>query len=605
MLKIKRMTELFKLFFEYVKTEGLMGTSKRALAFFKRRLKAKKGRFLPPNEELLQQKDYKCSIQEGTISVVTALYNTQKQHLVEYVDSFLRQSYQHKQLCLADASDSEHTYVGEYITGLKNPQIIYKKLEKNVGIADNTNQAAALATGEYICLADHDDILSLDALYQMAKAIDKTGAAFIYSDEALFDSDYKSPIVAHFKPDFSYYYLTNCNYICHLACIKKSLYLAVGGLKDEYNGAQDHDLFLKLTEQPDIKIHHIPKVLYYWRVHEQSTSKGVSAKPYVTENAIKALNDHLARRGIKGKARQGEFGSTYKIDYEILTYPLVSIIIPNKDHIDDLSKCVNSIYKKTDYKNFEIIIAENNSQNSETLDFYKELQEKYDNLQVVFYKGDFNFSAINNFAVKSARGESYLLLNNDIEIINENWLEEMVSLIEQENVGIVGSMLYYPDDTVQHAGVITGLGGFAGHSHKYHPRGKSGYMFRLSCVQNLSCVTAACLLVTKEVYEKAEGLAEEFSVAFNDVDFCLRVRDMGYQILFTPYSKAYHHESRSRGSDTRGEKRLRFEKERIRLKNRFGNSLLKDPFYSPNLTLDMEDFSESGVLPKYDEEPSN
>ncbi|MEG0020391.1 MAG: glycosyltransferase family 2 protein, partial [Oscillospiraceae bacterium] len=401
---------------------------------------------------------------------------------------------------------------------------------------------------------DHDDILSPDALFQMAKGIEDTGAEFLYSDEALFDTDYTNPIVGHFKPDFSYYYLTNCNYICHLACMKSSLYKELGGLCSQYDGAQDHDLFLKMTEKPNIKIHHIPKVLYYWRVHSASTSSGIGAKPYVTQNALKALACHLERLGVEGTPREGLFPSTYKIDYTLTATPLVSIIIPNMDHIDDLKKCIDSIYAKTEYTNFEVVIAENNSHCPETFDYYKALGKAHENVKIVTYEGEFNFSAINNFAIScGALGEMYLLLNNDIEIINGEWLTEMVSLALQRDVGIVGGMLYYPDDTVQHAGVITGLGGFAGHSHKYHKRGKSGYMFRLSCVQNLSCVTAACLLVRKDAYSKAGGFDEEFTVAFNDVDFCLRVRNMGYQILFTPYAMAYHYESKSRGTDKSGE----------------------------------------------------
>ena len=601
MLKIKRFQELVALFFTYLKDEGFSGTIKRALGFFKRRLKAKKGRFLPPKEALEAQKNYVPAFENKTISVVTALYNTNQVHLKEYIDSFLNQSYQFGQLVLADASDDEHSYVGEYVQSIESDKIKYVKLNGNFGISGNTNLAVSYAQGDYICLADHDDILSPDALYQMAKAIEETGADFIYSDEALFDSDWTNPIVAHFKPDYSYYYLTNCNYICHLACIRRSIFTLLGGLQSSYDGAQDHDLFLKITEQPDVKIHHIPKVLYYWRVHSQSTSGGVGAKPYVTQNAIKALDDHLARIGVQGKAVEGKFGSTYKIDYTLTSQPLVSIIIPNKDQVPVLTKCIDSLYEKTAYRNFEVLVVENNSTDPETFEYYGKIQKEHSNLKVLYYKGGFNFSAINNFAAKQAKGEMYLLLNNDIEIISENWLGEMVSLALQKNVGIVGAMLYYPNDTVQHAGVITGLGGFAGHSHKYHPRGKSGYMFRLSCVQNLSCVTAANLLVTKEAFDAANGLDEEFTVAFNDVDFCLRIRDMGYQVLFTPYAECYHHESISRGSDKKGEKKERFEGERNRLKGRFGDSLLRDPFYNPNLTLDMEDFSESRVLPKYDE----
>ncbi len=376
MLKIKRFKELVALFFQYVKTEGLSGTVKRAVGFFKRRMKAKKGRFLPPKEKLEIQKAYVPFAENKTISVVTALYNTDKVHLKEYIDSFLNQSYQFGQLVLADASDDAHSYVGEYVQSLGSDKIIYKKLEENLGISGNSNIAVSMATGEYICLADHDDILSPDALYQMAKAIETTGADFIYSDEALFDTDWTNPIVAHFKPDYSYYYLTNCNYICHLACMKRSIFNDLGGLKKEYDGAQDHDLFLKVTEIPDVKIHHIPKVLYYWRVHAQSTSGGMEAKPYVTQNAINAINAHLERKGIKGFAKRGEYGGTYKIDYEITDSPLVSIIIPNKDRVGILSTCIESIYRRTHYKNFEILIVENNSTDERTFEYYKELESK-------------------------------------------------------------------------------------------------------------------------------------------------------------------------------------------------------------------------------------
>ena len=601
MLKIKRFQELVALFFTYLKDEGFAGTMQRAMGFFKRRMRAKKGRFLPPADALAMQKDFVPDFENKTISVVTALYNTNQVHLKEYIDSFLNQSYQFGQLVLADASDDDHSYVGEYVQSLESEKIKYVKLNGNFGISGNTNLAVSYADGDYICLADHDDILSPDALYQMAKAVRETGADFIYSDEALFDNDWTNPIVAHFKPDFSYYYLTNCNYICHLACMKRSIFTMLGGLQSSYDGAQDHDLFLKITEIPDVKIHHIPKVLYYWRVHAQSTSGGVGAKPYVTQNAINAIDAHLARIGVQGKAVEGRFGSTYKVNYALTSQPLVSIIIPNKDQVPVLTKCIDSLYEKTAYTNFEVLVVENNSTEPETFEYYGKIQKEHSNLKVLYYKGGFNFSAINNFAAQQANGEMYLLLNNDIEIISENWLGEMVSLALQKNVGIVGAMLYYPNDTVQHAGVITGLGGFAGHSHKYHPRGKSGYMFRLACVQNLSCVTAACLLVTKQAFDAANGLDEEFTVAFNDVDFCLRIRDMGYHVLFTPYAECYHHESISRGSDKKGEKKERFEGERNRLKDRFGDSLLRDPFYNPNLTLDMEDFSESRVLPKYDE----
>lgn len=600
MLKIKRFKELVALFFTYLKEEGAAGTIKRAAAFFRRRMKSRKGRFLPPAAALEEQKKYIPPFENKTISVITALYNTDPAFLKEFIDSFLNQSYQYGQLVLADASDADHAYVGEYVRSLDSEKIVYVKLENNGGISENTNRAVKYAGGDYICLADHDDILSPDALYQMAKRIRDTGADFVYSDEALFDTDWTNPIVAHFKPDFSLFYLTNCNYICHLACMKKRLFEALGGLKKEYDGAQDHDLFLKVRES-GAKISHIPKVLYYWRVHSASTSGGMEAKPYVTRHGVAALQAHLDRCGIAAKAKEGMFPGTYKADYTIENPPLVSIIIPNKDRKAVLEKCIDSIYEKTTYPNFEILVVENNSETDEIFRYYDRLEKRHNNLQVLKYQGPFNFSAINNFAARRAKGEMLLLLNNDIEIITPGWIEEMAGIALQKDVGIVGAMLYYPNDTVQHAGVITGLGGFAGHSHKYHPRGRSGYMFRLACVQNLSRVTAACLLVTRQAFDAVGGLDEGFAVAFNDVDFCLRVKQRGYQVVFTPYARCYHHESISRGLDKKGEKKERFDGEKQRLKDRFGDKLLKDEFYNPNLTLDMEDFSESRVLPKYDE----
>lgn len=599
MLKLKRLKELIALFFTYLKDEGPVAVIRRATMFFKRRMRRKKGRFTPPAQALRRQREYIPPFENKTISVVTALYNTDRQFLKEFVDSFLIQSYQFGQLVLADASDEDHAYIGEFIKGLGSDRIKYIKLSENGGISANTNAAAGRADGDYICFADHDDILSPDALYQVAKAMADTGADLVYSDEALFEADWQNPTVPHLKPDYSYYYLTNCNYICHFVCVKKEIFEKAGGLDPEFDGAQDHDFLLRVSEIPGVKIHHIPKVLYYWRVHSQSTSGGMEAKPYVTERRIRAIDNHLERKGVRGKAREGLFGGTYKIDYEIQGWPLVSIIIPNKDRRDMLKTCIDSIYDKTDYKNYEIIIVENNSTDPATFRYYEEL-EKRENLKVVRYEGGFNFSRINNFAAGYADGDMLLLLNNDIEVINPGWLGEMVSLAEQDNVGIVGAKLYYPDGRIQHAGVITGLGGYAGHSHKYHPGKGSGYMFRLTCVQDLSCVTAACLLVNRAVFEKAEGLDERLTVAFNDVDFCLRVRDMGYHVLFTPYAECIHHESVSRGLDKKGEKKERFLGEQALLKEKHPD-LLKDPYYNPNLTLDMEDFSESRVLPKYED----
>lgn len=596
MHRLKRFKELVLLFLKMVREDGPGFTLRKMSGFLRRRLRRKKGRFLPARAELERQRREDVTALPR-ISICTALYNTDPKFLKEFLNSFLYQTDQNSELCLADASDSEHAYVRQIVSACKSPRIQYVKLDRNAGISENTNVAARLATGSYLALADHDDILSPNACYELAQAA-ASGAQFIYSDEALFSGDYLHPRVGHFKPDFAPYYLTNCNYICHIAAFSAELFWKVGGLRAEFDGSQDHDLFFRLTEKTK-KICHIPKVLYYWRLHEGSTSSGVEAKPYVAEAAKRAIDEHLARKKIRGHAADGRFPSTYKVEYDLRIKPLVSILIPNKDHVEDLSRCLESIYGKTTWPKFEVIVIENNSQDEATFRYYEEQQAAHANLRVARYEGAFNFSAINNFGRGQAQGKFLVLLNNDIEILTPDWIEQMVMLAKQPGVGAVGAMLYYPDDTVQHAGVITGLGGYAGHSHKYARRGHSGYMFRLATVQDLSAVTAAMMMVKTAVFDEVGGLDEGFTVAFNDVDFCLRLRGAGYSVLFTPYAEAYHCESKSRGLDKKGEAKERFDGERARLKARYGEALLRDPFYNPSLTLDMEDFSEAAVLPAY------
>lgn len=410
--------------------------------------------------------------------------------------------------------------------------------------------------------------------------------------------------MAHFKPDYAPEYLMACNYICHLAVFRKSLFDAIGGERPECDGAQDHDLFLRLIDAMQAKDAnaaplHIPQVLYYWRVHAASTSGGTEAKPYVVKAAQKAVADHLAATGRSGRVEEGIFPGTCHVQWELPEpEPLVSILIPNKDHVDDLEKCLFSLYSKTLYEAFEVIVIENNSTDPATKAYYEKLPDRYANCRVVAYSGGFNFSRINNFGRKFANGKFLLLLNNDIEIISGNWLTQMVAEASQPGVAACGAMLYYPDDTIQHAGIITGLGGYAGHSHKYHKRGGSGYMFRLATVQDYSACTAACLLVRTSAYDAVGGLDEAFTVAFNDVDFCLRLREKGWRIVWTPYAELYHHESKSRGSDEEDPaKKARFAKEQARLYEvHCKQNILHDPYYNPNLSLDYEDFRESGDL---------
>ena len=609
-VRLKRAKELAGYAVQLTKDEGLGTMLARGAGFVKRRCFGKKARYLPTKKvleaqraELAGQTADSCGL--PTISILTPLYNTPEPYLREFLDSFVDQTAPNGQLCLADASDAEHDAVKRIVEEYraKNQRIVYKKIE-NKGIAANTNAAASLATGDYLALADHDDILAPHAMYTMGKAILQLRErgepdGFLYSDEALFSKSIQRPIVAHFKPDYAPDYLLCCNYICHLAVFQKALWDAVGGERPECDGSQDHDLFLRLIEQVGGAAH-VPQVLYYWRVHAGSTSGGTEAKPYVAAAAKKALADHLARTGRTGTVEDGLFPSTYRVKWDIEGDPKVSILIPNKDHTDDLEKCLQSIWKKTTWDNYEIIVIENNSTDPATFAYYEKAKQRYDGLKVVTYpeKG-FNFSGINNFGRKAAAGDYLLLLNNDVEVRNGDWLTELLrQCAHKGGAAICGAMLYYPDGTLQHAGVITGLGGYAGHSHKYKQKGGSGYLFRIATVQDFSAVTGACLLVKASVYDEVGGLDEQFAVAFNDVDFCLRVRDAGCRIAWTPYAELTHYESKSRGGDEKDPaKAARFAAEQQRLYTIHGKeNILDDPYYNPNLTRDREDFSESDDL---------
>ena len=609
-VRLKRAKELAGYAVQLTKDEGLGTMLARGAGFVKRRCFGKKARYLPTKKvleaqraELAGQTADSCGL--PTISILTPLYNTPEPYLREFLDSFVDQTAPNGQLCLADASDAEHDAVKRIVEEYqaKNQRIVYKKIE-NKGIAANTNAAASLATGDYLALADHDDILAPHAMYTMGKAILQLRErgepdGFLYSDEALFSKSIQRPIVAHFKPDYAPDYLLCCNYICHLAVFQKALWDAVGGERPECDGSQDHDLFLRLIELVGGAAH-VPQVLYYWRVHAGSTSGGTEAKPYVAAAAKKALADHLARTGRTGTVEDGLFPSTYRVKWDIEGDPKVSILIPNKDHTDDLEKCLQSIWKKTTWDNYEIIVIENNSTDPATFAYYEKAKQRYDGLKVVTYpeKG-FNFSGINNFGRKAAAGDYLLLLNNDVEVRNGDWLTELLrQCAHKGGAAICGAMLYYPDETLQHAGVITGLGGYAGHSHKYKQKGGSGYLFRIATVQDFSAVTGACLLVKASVYDEVGGLDEQFAVAFNDVDFCLRVRDAGCRIAWTPYAELTHYESKSRGGDEKDPaKAARFAAEQQRLYAIHGKkNILDDPYYNPNLTRDREDFSESDDL---------
>lgn len=526
-------------------------------------------------------------------SILVPLYNTPEIFLREMIQSVLDQTYANWELCLADGSDEEHSFVGEICKELatKDPRICYQKLEKNLGISGNTNACIDMATGDYIALFDHDDLLHPAALYEMMKAICEQNADMIYTDENTFRITPKDAFYPYFKPDYAPDTLRSYNYICHFTAFSRELLeKAGGGFRSQFDGSQDYDMMLRLTEQAE-KIVHIPIILYYWRSHANSVASDISAKSYALDAAKGALQAHLDRVGLKGKVLDSKIPSTYRIQYEIEGNPLVSILIPNKDHIDDLKKCLDSVKEKSTYTNWEIIVIENNSTEARTFDYYQQIQED-PRIQVVTWNSEFNFSAINNYGAQYTKGDYILLLNNDIEVITPDWMEQMLMFAQRRDVGAVGAMLYYPDNTIQHAGVILGIGGVAGHSHKYAHKGDDGYMSRLTIAQNYSCVTAACLLMPRKVWDEIDGLDEFLKVAFNDVDLCMRIRKAGYLVVWTPYAEMYHHESKSRGSEDTPEKQRRFEGEVRYFENRWDKELeAGDPNYNPNLTLEREDFS--------------
>lgn len=543
-------------------------------------------------EELEAQKSEKFP-RDILFSILVPLYNTPEKYLREMIRSVQAQTYSNWELCLADGSDAEHTDVGEVVKEMAadDARIRYQKLEKNMGISGNTNACIELARGDYISLFDHDDLLHPAALYDTMKAICDQNADFIYTDETTFQKTPKNVYNPHFKPDFAPDTLRANNYICHFTSFKASLLDEVGKFRPECDGSQDYDMVLRLTEKAE-KIVHIPKILYYWRAHPQSVASSIGAKPYVIAAAKKAVGEHLERVGLKGEVLDSVVPSLYRLRYEIDGDPLVSILIPNYEHKAELQTCLESIYRESTYKNFEVIVIENNSKSDEIFEYYEEIQEKWKNLKVVTWAGHFNFSAINNYGAQFASGSHLLLLNNDTEVISPSWIQEMLMYSQRSDVGAVGAKLYYPDDTIQHAGLGIGLLTLAGHLHRNFDRWHPGYMGRLAYAQNLSGVTAACVMVRRDVWDQIEGLDESFEVAFNDVDMCMRIRQAGYLIVWTPFAELYHYESKSRGKDEAPEARARFVGEVERFQTRWAKELLAgDPYYNPNLPLDREDFS--------------
>ncbi len=526
------------------------------------------------------------------ISIVMPVYNVDAKWLSMAIDSIEKQWYEHWELCIVDdASTKEETIAFLETLKEKNPKIKVAFLKENLNISYASNQALKLAEGEYIALMDNDDELTPDALYRVIKVINESQAEFIYSDEDKIELDgwFVSP---HFKPDFAPDMFLSQNYISHLSVIRKSLVDDAGGWRVGLEGAQDYDLYLKVLELTD-KIVHIPKVLYHWRKIPGSTAAEFSEKSYAQKAGARALEDAMKRRKIAATVENGKYPGTYRVKYDIIGKPLVSIIIPFKDKPELLDMCINSILDRSTYQNYEIIGISNNSEESETFEMMEVLKYKDNRVSFYEYNMPFNYSKINNYAVEHyAKGKHVILLNNDIEIISPAWLEAMLEFSQQENVGAVGAKLYYPDDTIQHAGVIIGIGRVAGHSHKYFKKEDVGYFSRIDIIQNVSAVTGACLMVKREVYEKMGGLNEDdLTIAFNDVDFCLRLHKKGYRNIYTPYCEAYHHESISRGQEDNPEKIARFNQEVDYMLKQHKDIIKQgDPYYNINLTLEHENF---------------
>ena len=468
-------------------------------------------------------------------------------------------------------------------------------MPKNLGIAGNTNACFQMATGEYIGLYDQDDILHPSTLYEYVKVINEQDADYVYCDETTFKSgDINKMLTMHFKPDYAPDNLRANNYICHFSVFSRELMDGTELFRSKFDGSQDHDMILRLTDRAKHVVH-VPKLLYYWRCHEGSVASGIQAKPYAVEAARGAVAEHLRKHGFTHFqiTSTRAFETIFRIRYQILGDPKVSIVIANKDHVEDLRRCITSILSKSTYDNYEIIVVENNSTTQEIQEYYREL-EKEDRVRVVTYKGAFNYSAINNLGVSEALGEYVLLLNNDTEVITVNWIEELLMYAQREDVGAVGAKLYYGDKTIQHAGVVIGLGAHrtAGHVHYKQPKQNLGYMGRLCYAQDMSAVTGACLMVKKSLYEELGGLDETFAVSLNDVDFCLKLREKGLLNVWTPFAELYHYESQSRGLDDQGEKAERYNKESELFRQRWKKVLEKgDPYYNPNFSLDRSDFS--------------
>ncbi len=567
-----------------------------------------------PDEEERKRQSETVFRAHHVVSILVPLYNTRESFLREMIESVTGQTYGGWQLCLADGSDEEHPEVGRIVKEYMDrdadanggeSRIVYRKI-KNEGISGNTNACFSMAEGDYIGLCDHDDVLHPSVLFHYMKAIEETGADFLYCDEATFQGESINRMVTlHFKPDFAIDNLCANNYICHFSVFTKALAQETGYFRPEFDGAQDHDMILRLTDRAK-KIVHVPHIFYYWRSHALSTAADINAKSYAIEAARGAVASYLTSKGFRDFEIESTkaFATIFRIRYALKERPKISILIPSSDHVADLRRCIDSILTRSSYENYEILVIENNSREEETEAYYREL-EAVPFVRILRFcpeKGQeaFNFSRLVNFGAEHAEGKMLLLLNNDTEVITRSWMEELLMFVQREDVGAAGAKLYYEDYTIQHAGVVLGLGAHrtAGHSHYGLSRDNLGYMGRLMYAQDVSAVTAACLMVSREDYQAVGGFDESFAVALNDVDFCLKLRELGRLNVFTPFAELFHYESRSRGNDVDGSEPSlaeRYNREAERFREKWKAVLeAGDPYFNPNFSLDYSNFTLDG-----------
>ena len=545
-----------------------------------------------PDEAALEKQRHHHFEYSPLISVAVPAYRTPEKFLAQMIDSLLAQTYGNWELCIANGSpeDGAMKKVLEEYTK-KDSRIRVSELTENKGIAGNTNAALEMARGEFVGLLDHDDLLAPNALYEIVRALDEDrNLDAVYTDEDKVTTELDEHFQPHLKPDFNLDLLRSNNYICHFFVVRRSIVQKVGGFCQEFDGAQDHDFIFRCIETAE-KVGHIPEILYHWRTHKASTADNPASKMYAFDAGKRAIEAHLKRTGTEGTVSHTPDLGFFRVKYPVQGQPLVSIIIPNKDEKETLKACIDSIREKTEYPNYEIIIVENNSTTDEIFQYYKELSQD-PRIRLLRWKKEFNYSAINNYGVRHANGEYLLFLNNDVTVITPGWIKELLGVCQRPEVGAAGVKLIYPDDTIQHAGCVIGLGGIAGHMFVDMPANRTGYLHKASILQDMSAVTAACMMMKRTAFEEAGGFTEKLSVAFNDVDLCLKVRKNHKLIVYDPYVQLYHMESKTRGAEDNKEKVRRFQEEIEYMRCQWIDILKKgDPYYNKNLSLTKWNYS--------------